>query len=165
MWLENLLTTNFTKNMSDLICTCDMYLVLYIEHNLQPASPCVLKSLSSRCPTLFGETCGSQFKGYCRKEWCVSWAMIWSRHIASCALWALPCGKSCIWSPPKKNSLKTYYTSMTLPLGPCLFLPNHLFCLSHRKTRWTMSVNYVSLKTCLLGTSTFMVTLIFFSLV
>ena len=63
MWLANLLTTFFTKKMSDLICTCSMYLVLYIEHYLQPASPCVLKFLSSRCPTLFDETCGSKFKG------------------------------------------------------------------------------------------------------
>ena len=38
MWLANLLTTFFTKRMSNLICTCDMYLVLYIEHYLQPAS-------------------------------------------------------------------------------------------------------------------------------
>ena len=36
-----------------------MYLVLYIEHYLQPTSPCVLKILSSRCPTLFDETLGS----------------------------------------------------------------------------------------------------------
>jgi hypothetical protein len=31
-------------------------------------------------------------------------------------------------------------------MGPCLFLVDHLFCLSHYKTRWTMSVDYVSLK-------------------
>ena len=62
MWLANLLTTIFTKNkMSDLICTCDMYLVLYIEHYLQYASSCVLRFLSSRCPTLVGETRGSWF--------------------------------------------------------------------------------------------------------
>ena len=42
---------------------CDMYLVLYIEYYLQPASPCVLEFLKSGCPTLFGETCGSRFKG------------------------------------------------------------------------------------------------------
>ena len=41
-----------------------MYFVLYIEHyNLQPTSSCVLKFLSSRCPTLFGEIRGSRFKG------------------------------------------------------------------------------------------------------
>ena len=43
-------------------------------------------------------------------------------------------------------------------MGPCFFLPYHLFCLYHRKTRWTMLVDYVGLKTCLLGTSTFMIT-------
>ena len=37
MWLADLLTTIFTKKMSDLICTCDLYLVLYIEHYLHPA--------------------------------------------------------------------------------------------------------------------------------
>ena len=25
-------------------------------------------------------------------------------------------------------------------MGPCHFLPYHLSCLSHRKTRWTMSM-------------------------
>jgi hypothetical protein len=45
-----------------------MYLVLYIEHYLQPTSPCVLKFLSSRCPTLFDETCGSKFKGQGMEE-------------------------------------------------------------------------------------------------
>ena len=69
MWLANLLTTIFTKKMSELIFTysmqftCDMYLMLYNEHYLQPASSCVLEFLKSRCPTLFGETCGSQFNG------------------------------------------------------------------------------------------------------
>ena len=52
------LTTIFTKK-GDLMCTCDMYLVLYIEYYLQPPSPYVHKFLSSRCPTLFGETCRS----------------------------------------------------------------------------------------------------------
>jgi hypothetical protein len=45
-----------------------MYLVLYIEHYLQPASPCILKFLSSRCPKLFDETCGSKFKGQGMEE-------------------------------------------------------------------------------------------------
>ena len=59
----------YQKKMSNLLCTssmfftCDKYLMLYIEHYLQPTSPCVLKFLSSRCPTSFGETCGSMFKG------------------------------------------------------------------------------------------------------
>jgi hypothetical protein len=40
----------------DLHVACGMYLVLYFEHYLQHASPCVLKLLISRYPTLFGET-------------------------------------------------------------------------------------------------------------
>jgi hypothetical protein len=69
MWLANFLTTKLPKKISDFICTCsmsitcDMYLVLYIEHYLQPASSCVLEFSSSRCPTFFGETCGGRFKG------------------------------------------------------------------------------------------------------
>ena len=35
-------------------------------------------------------------------------------------------------------------------------------CHSHNKTRWTMSVNNVGFKLCLLGTSNFMITLTFF---
>ena len=44
-------------------------------------------------------------------------------------------------------------------MGPCCFLLKHLFYLSHCKTRSTMSVDNVGLKTCLLGTSNSMVTL------
>ena len=47
-------------------------------------------------------------------------------------------------------------------MGPYLFLPDPLFCLSHRKTRWAMSMDYLGLKICVLGTSTFMITLTFF---
>ena len=36
-------------------------------------------------------------------------------------------------------------------MGPCLFLPEHLFCLSHYKIRWTLLVDNVGLKICLLG--------------
>ena len=36
-------------------------------------------------------------------------------------------------------------------MGPCFFLPEHLFCPSHGKTCWNMSTNIVSLKICLLG--------------
>ena len=43
-----------------------------------------------------------------------------------------------------------------------LFLPEHLFHLSHYKTYWTMSVDHVGLKPCLGGTSNFMVTLALF---
>ena len=35
-------------------------------------------------------------------------------------------------------------------MGPCLFLPEHFFCFSHRKTRWTMSVNNIGLNLCFL---------------
>ena len=31
-------------------------------------------------------------------------------------------------------------------MGPCLFLLEHLFCLSHPKTRWTMLVDNIDLK-------------------
>ena len=47
-------------------------------------------------------------------------------------------------------------------MGPCLFLPEHLFCLSHCKTRWTMSTNNAGLKTRILETYNSMVTLIYF---
>ena len=43
-----------------------MYLVLYSEHCLQPVF--VLEFFSSRCPTLFGETYGSRFKGQGREQ-------------------------------------------------------------------------------------------------
>jgi hypothetical protein len=46
--------------------------------------------------------------------------------------------------------------------GPLPFLLEQLLCLSHRKTRWTMSVDNVGLKIYLLRTSNFMVTLTFF---
>ena len=48
---------------------------------------------------------------------------------------------------------------------PCIFLPEHLFCLSHCNTRGTMSMDNVGLKTRLLGSSNSMVTLTFFFLV
>ena len=44
-------------------------------------------------------------------------------------------------------------------MGPCLFLLEHLFCLSQRKTRWTMLMDNLDLNICLLETSNFMVTL------
>jgi hypothetical protein len=42
------------------------------------------------------------------------------------------------------------------------YLVDDLFCLSHRKTRWTMLVDNVGLKVRLLETSNSMVTLTFF---
>jgi hypothetical protein len=50
-------------------------------------------------------------------------------------------------------------------MGPFIFLLEHLFYLSHRKPRWTMSVDNVGLKIWLLGILNSMVTLTFFSLV
>jgi hypothetical protein len=48
-------------------------------------------------------------------------------------------------------------------MDPCLLLLDHLSCLSQRKTRWTMSVHLFCLKIYILGTSTSMVPLPFFS--
>ena len=47
-------------------------------------------------------------------------------------------------------------------MGSWLFLVDHLSCLSHRKTRWTMPVHLLGLENYILGTSTFMVPLPFF---
>ena len=70
------------------------------------------------------------------------------------------------FSSPKKNSLEIYYDNFSMPcMGPCLFLLENLFCLSHRKTHWTMFVDNVGLRICLLGTLNSMVTLTNFSLV
>ena len=44
-------------------------------------------------------------------------------------------------------------------MGPRLFLQERIFCLSHGKTCWTLYVDNVGLKICLLGTSNSMVTL------
>ena len=53
-----------------------------------------------------------------------------------------------------------------LPFYFLLFLLEHLFCLSHRKICWTVSVDNVSLKIRILETSNSMTTLTFiFSLV
>ena len=62
----------------------------------------------------------------------------------------------------KRKSSKTYHTNIFLPLSPGLFLLEHLSCLSHCKTCWTMSLDNVGLKICLLGTSHSTVTLTFF---
>jgi hypothetical protein len=36
-------------------------------------------------------------------------------------------------------------------MGSCFLLRDRLFCLSHCKPRWTMSVDSVGLKICLFG--------------
>ena len=66
-------------------------------------------------------------------------------------------------SPPQINPLIFYYNNISLPWALAFFLPEHLSCLSHHQTRWTMSVDNVDLKICLLGTSNFMIALTFFS--
>ena len=66
--------------------------------------------------------------------------------------------------PPKKKIHENFITTIFLCHSPCLFLPENLFCLSHGKTRRTMSMNNVGHKICLFGTSNFMVTRAFFSL-
>ena len=47
-------------------------------------------------------------------------------------------------------------------MGPCLFLLEHLFCLSHCKTRCIMSVDNVDLEICPLETSNSTITVTFF---
>ena len=68
-----------------------------------------------------------------------------------------------IFSSQKNISFKPYYNIISLPWA-LPFLLEHLFCHSHRKTRWTMWVDNVDLEIYLLGTSNSMVTLTFFSL-
>ena len=46
-------------------------------------------------------------------------------------------------------------------MNPCLFLLQHMFCLSHRKTHWTTSMDNVGLKIHHLVTLNSMVTLTF----
>ena len=60
--------------------------------------------------------------------------------------------------PPKKF----YLHQSLLYHSSTFFLLEHLFCLSHRKTRWIMSIANVGLKICLLGTSNSTITLTFF---
>ena len=65
--------------------------------------------------------------------------------------------------PPQKNSSRIYYNTISLPWALFfLLLLEHLFCLSHRKACWTMSMDNVGLEICLMGTSNSMVTLPFF---
>ena len=48
-------------------------------------------------------------------------------------------------------------------MGPWLFFPDHLFCPSQRKSRWTMSVHRIGFKYIFLGTSISMGSLNFFA--
>ena len=47
-------------------------------------------------------------------------------------------------------------------MGSCLLKPMHLFCFSHCKTRWTMSLDNASLQICLFETSNCMLTFTFY---
>jgi hypothetical protein len=55
-----------------------------------------------------------------------------------------------------------YIYNICLPHAFAFLKLEHLFCLSHHKTRWTILVNNVGLKICLLGTLNSMVTVTFF---
>ena len=68
-----------------------------------------------------------------------------------------------IFSSPQKSFLIVYIINIiSFAMGTCLFQLEHLFCLSHHKTCWSMSVDTISLKICLLETLNFMITLTFF---
>jgi hypothetical protein len=60
------------------------------------------------------------------------------------------------------KSFKIYANGISLPWPPCFFLLYHFSCLSHRKTRGTMPMYQLGLKTCLSQTTTSMVTQPFF---
>ena len=73
-----------------------------------------------------------------------------------------------IFSSPKRNPFKIHYSSTSPPWTLVLFVfPTiaHLFCLSHCKTRWTMSADNVSLQTYLSRTSNSLIALDMFPLV
>ena len=61
-----------------------------------------------------------------------------------------------------KESIQIWLWQHFFAMGPWLFLLEHLFCLSHRKICWIMSMDNVGLKICLLGTSSSMIILTFF---
>ena len=67
-----------------------------------------------------------------------------------------------VFSSPKNVSLKMNYNFYFLVMGPCLFLLEHLFCLSNHKTHWTMSVDNVGLQICNFGISNSVLTLTYF---
>ena len=54
---------------------------------------------------------------------------------------------------PKNKSKTNFLKTTSLCHGPLPFSTRAPLCLSHHKTRWTMSVDNASLKICLLGTS------------
>ena len=66
---------------------------------------------------------------------------------------------------PINNFIKFSILITFLYHKSCLFLHEHLFCLSHCKTCWIMLEDNVGLEICLLGTLNSVITLTFFSLV
>ena len=54
----------------------------------------------------------------------------------------------------QKKSSKFYYNCISLPSALAFLLPQHLICMSHRKTRWTISVDNVALKIFFWGPQT-----------
>ena len=75
-------------------------------------------------------------------------------------VWSFFCLLLSLSSLPQA-SIEFLFITTFLCRGPLLFLLEHLFCLSHRKTRWTMLVDNVGLKLCLLGTLNSMIILTF----
>ena len=65
------------------------------------------------------------------------------------------------FSSPRKIHQNLIVTIFFLPWAFAFSTIAH-FCLSHDKTHWTMSMDNVDLKTCLLRTSNSMITLAFF---
>ena len=67
---------------------------------------------------------------------------------------------SSFYEANKKILKKNWHFSA---MGPWLFFPDHLFCPSQRKSRWTMSMDRIGFWYCLLGTSISMGSLTFFA--
>ena len=86
---------------------------------------------------------GAGLRGGVGKKWYAAWAMTWSRHIVGIlasqdslqhidvekrALWALPSGKSCMYSPPspppkkEKKIIQNLLEEHFFAMGPCPFL-------------------------------------------
>jgi len=51
-----------------------------------------------------------------------------------------------IFFSQQKKSLNFYFNNISLPWTLAFILLKHLFCFSHRKTYWIMSMDYVGLK-------------------
>jgi hypothetical protein len=64
-----------------------------------------------------------------------------------------------LWDPPCAHGVSGTPHEEVRNNVHVLFLLDHLSCLPHNKFRWTMSMDYLGLQICLLGTLTFMVAL------